>query len=500
MAEKSIKKNFIFNIAYQVLSLVLPLITIPYISRTIGVDGVGQYSYANSIVSYFLLVAILGTSIFGQRAIGYAQKNVVDRSRAFWEVFLLRTMTAGVSLIAYFLFICFAIEKDGFTIYLILAINIVNVICDISWFFQGMEEFGKTVSTSILFRLLYIAALFILVKEPADLWVYVLLTSGQVVLCNIVLWLLLPRYLCKVNGINPFRDIKSVIQLFIPTIAMQVYVVMDKSMIGWFTNGYTENGYYEQAERVSKITLSLITALGTVMVPRISRCYKEGDSEAVKNYIYKSYRFIWLLAIPIMIGLATIATVFVPVFFGEGYEKCTVLIPILSCLTVIIGLSNVTGMQYLIPIGKQNVLTITVIIGAVVNIALNAALIPFLASIGAAIASIIAELSVTISGFVYIKKTKQFELRGIFAGAWKYWVSGIIMGGVIYIIKLFIPVAVWALIVLIFTGIIIYFMLLLILRDQMVFEVLSSVKKFLMRKKLHKEDDATGEQDNTKTT
>lgn len=483
MTEKSIKKNFIFNVFYQVLTLVLPFVTIPYISRTLGVEGVGQYSYANSIVSYFLLPAVLGTTVFGQRAIGYAQKNPEERSRAFWEVFLLRAITTTITLVAYLLFVWFASGKDGFTVYLILALSIVNVICDIGWFFQGMEEFGKTVTTSIVFRLLYIAALFLLVKKASDLWIYVLLTVGQVVLGNLVLWVMLPKHLCKVKGINPFRDIRSVIQLFIPTIATQIYVVMDKSMIGWFSDGYVENGYYEQAERVSKISLSLITALGTVMIPRISRYHKEGNSDAVKELVYKSYRFIWLLAMPIMIGLAVIASVFVPIFFGDGYEKCAVLIPILSCLTVFIGLSNVTGVQYLIPTGKQNILTVTVIIGAVANIALNLALIPFFGSIGAAVASIVAELGVTAAGFVYIKRTKQLELRRIFDGAWKCSISGIIMGAAVYVVKLFMPIAVWSLAVLILVGVAVYFVMLLILRDRMVLEILSNVKRILTRKK-----------------
>lgn len=481
MAEKSIKKNFIFNIFYQVLVLLMPLITTPYVSRVLGVDGVGLYSYANSIMSYFLLFAVLGTVSFGQRAIGYTQNNIEDRSRAFWEIFLLRTITSCVTLIAYFVFIFLVVEQGQFVIYLMLALNIFNVICDISWFFQGMEEFGKTVTVSCIFRLLYLAAIFLFVKSPDDLWVYILIMAGQAILGNLSLWALLPRYICKVKKIRPFRDIKSVIQLFIPTIAFQIYLVLDKSMIGWFSDSYTENGYYEQADKMVKLTLSAVTALGTVMSPRISRCFKEGNDELIRYYIYKSYRFIWLMAVPIMIGLIAISNIFVPIFFGQGYEKCAVLIPILSCLTVIIGLSNVTGIQYLIPTGKQNVLTITVLSGAVVNVCLNLILIPISASVGAAIASVVAELCVTVTGLIYLKMKKNFSIWRIVSTSWKYWVAGTVMGGVVFAVKIFLTVSVWALVVLVAVGVAVYFLMLLLLRDAMLMEILSKGLAILKR-------------------
>ncbi|MDE5548806.1 MAG: flippase, partial [Clostridia bacterium] len=431
MAEKSIKKNFIFNIFYQVFALITPLIVTPYVSRVLGADGIGQYSYANSILSYFNLFAVLGTGLYGQRAIGYTQLNKIERSRKFAEVFLLRLTTSSIMLVAYAVFVFVAVGKSNeteFIIYLILAFNLINVVLDITWFFQGMEEFGKTVSTSTLIRILSLVSIFVFVKSTSDLWVYVLIMVAQTVLGNIVLWCLLPKYICKVKDVHPFKDLKTIIALFLPTIATQIYVVLDKSMIGWFTDGYFENGYYEQAEKVVKITLSAVTALGTVMIPRIARYFKEGNTEGLKYYIYKSYRFIWLMAIPIMIGLSVVADFFVPIFFGEGYDKCSLLIPILSCLTILIGLSNVTGIQYFVPTGKQNVLTMTVVVGAVVNLIFNLILIPKFASVGASIASIIAEFSVTLAGIIYVKKTKQFEIKRIFTESWKYWIDGIVMG------------------------------------------------------------------------
>lgn len=473
---KSIKKNFIYNIIYQLFMLIAPLIVTPYVSRILGAEGIGLYSYANSIVSYFLLVAVLGTATYGQRAISYVQDDKKERSRTFWEVFILRTLTSFVTLAAYLLFAFFTAENGQFTIYLILALNVVNTIFDITWFMQGLEEFGKISTRSIIFRLLSIISVFIFVKTPNDLWLYVLFMTAYTVLGNMMLWLYLPKYLCRVRGIRPFRDIKSVLQLFVPTVAIQLYTVLDKSMIGWFTDGYAENGYYEQSEKIIKMATTAVTALGTVMIPRIAKVFKEGNFDLLRNYIYKSYRFIWMLAIPISLGLISITSIFVPVFFGSGYEKCGILIPIFSLLAIVMGLSNVTGMQYLVPVGKQNVMTLTVAIGAVVNLVLNLILIPRFYSVGASIASVIAETSVAVVGLIYLKKKEMIKLRPIFIESIKYWISGAVMTGLLFLIKSFLPIAIWSLIVLVICGVLIYAIMLLVVRDSFALEI---VKKGL---------------------
>lgn len=479
---KSIKKNFVFNLVYQILNLIAPFIVTPYVSRVLGVDGIGEYSYANSIVSYFLLIAILGTSTYGQRAIGYVQKSKEERSRAFWEIFIFRMTTGLITLVAYAIYMFFFATKASFILYGILALNIINVSVDISWFMQGMEEFGKTATTSIIFRILNIICIFLFVKQAEDLWKYVLISVGFTVLGNLCLWLFLPKNLCKVRGIRPFRDLKSILQLFLPTIATQIYLVLDKSMIGWFSDGYAENGYYEQADKIVKIALTAVTALGIVMIPRISRLHKEGNTEQVEYYIYKSYRYIWMMAIPIMFGLIAVSDIFVPVFFGDGYEKCKLLIPILSILTIFIGLSNVAGMQYFVPTGLQAVLTVTVVIGAVVNIVLNAVLIPYFASLGAAVASVVAEFCVTLAGLIYIKRKKLFALKPIFTCSWKYWIAGLIMFGSVFAIHYFVPTTVWALIVLVLAGVAVYFVMLMVIRDEMLIELLTKIVCLLKSK------------------
>ena len=234
MKEKSIKRNYVYNVVYQVLAIIVPIITMPYVSRVLNAEGIGLYSYGSSIASYFVLAATLGTTVFGQRAISYVQGDIEARSRAFWELFIFRLISTAIALAAYAA-VFFAFLKDNGTMYLILALNVVNVATDISWFFQGIEEFGKIVIRNVVFRILNLAAIFIFIKTASDLYKYVLIVVGFTTASNLSLWFMMKGNVCRVKGIKPFRDVKEILQFFIPTVATQIYTVLDKSMIGWFT-------------------------------------------------------------------------------------------------------------------------------------------------------------------------------------------------------------------------------------------------------------------------
>ena len=203
------------------------------------------------------------------------------------------------------------------------------------------------------------------------------------------------------------------------------------------------------------------------MIPRIAKYFKEGNKELMQSYLYKSYRFTFLLAVPITLGLMAVSSVLIPVFLGNGYEPCIRLLQYFSLLVLLIGLSNANGMQLFVPTGRQNLLTITVTVGAVVNLAFNAVLIPFLGSFGACIATVIAETAVTVTGFVFIIKSKDLSVSRIFLSAWKYFVAGGIMFALVnFAIKPFVGVNVLGLAILILSGIVIYFLSLIILRDE----------------------------------
>lgn len=468
MSNKSIKKNYIYNLFYQLLTLITPLITTPYIARVLGADGVGTSSYTNSIVTYFLLVAVLGTADYGQREIAYRQDKPESRSRMFWEIFILRCLTSFLSLVTF-------LTITGFSefriLFLIQAINILAVAFDIAWFFQGMEEFGKTVFRNTLVRVFNVVFIFWFVKDHNDLPIYIASMALTTLIGHLSIWLYLPKYLCAVERktIKPFHNLKGVIQLFIPQIAVQVSAVMDKTMLGMIAESTFENGYYEQADRIEKICLTIVSSLGIVMIPRISYIYANNNIENLKKYIYRAYRFIWFLAIPMTFGLISIADKFIPWFLGSGYEKTIILVQIMSTLLCIVGISSVTGVQYFIPTGKQNQFTVSVIIGGSVNLILNFILIPKYLSLGAAIATVISEMTITVIQLIMAKN--EFNIGKIMLLSSKYFVSAVIMMITLLNMKSYLQDDLMGTFLLILIGSLVYFGSLIFLKDDMIGEI-----------------------------
>ena len=368
--EKSVKKNYVYNLLYQILALLIPLITTPYISRVLGVSGIGTYSYTTAVVSYFVLAANLGSNYYGNREVAYFRDDLDARSRIFCEIVTFRSITTILCLFVYFVFIW---NSQYRIIFLIQSINIIAVLFDISWFFTAMEEFGVTLLRNTIIKIVSVLYIFIVVKDANDISLYVLGITGAVLLGNISFWLHVPQYVKKTpfKDIRPFRNIKIIIQLFIPYIATQIYTALDKIMIGYFSTTSVENGYYEQAEKIVKILLTIITTMGTVMVPRFAYLYKNQRWDEIRQYLKKEFSFVWCTAIPMCLGLSLVANSFVTWFFGEEFSAVSPLLRVFSLLTIAIGVSNLLGTQYLIPTGRQNYYTITVIFGAAVYALLN---------------------------------------------------------------------------------------------------------------------------------
>ena len=479
MRQISIRKNYIYNLIYQLLTILAPLITTPYLSRVLGADGIGTVSYAESISSYFVLVASLGIATFGQREISYVQDDKEKRSAVFWETKLLQIITGSIVLIVYVLFAGF---QNNRALYIILSFNIVSIIVDATWFFQGMEEFGKIVGRNTIIKLVQIAYIFLFVREKNDILIYAFGISIFVVLGNMSLWAYLPKYVSRpvFSALKPFRNIRTVITLFIPTVAIQIYTVFDKTMIGLITQDPFQNGYYEQSIKIAKVTLALVTALSTVMIPRIGYHFGKGEIEHVKTLMYRSYRFVWLLGIPLCFGQIVVAKNFVPWFFGDGFLDVIPLMHILSFLILAIGISNVTGMQYLIPTKRQNLFTVTVVIGAIVNFCLNLVLIRYYQAVGAAIASVAAETTITVAQLVAVRK--ELSARTILASCKSYLAAGIIMYLVLYYIGNKLAPTIMNTVIMVVIGALIYFCILLLFRDSFFIENIQRVLTFLNQK------------------
>lgn len=487
MKQKSITKNYIYNLLYQVLLVLFPLLTAPYLSRILGAEKLGIYSYTLSVSAYFILFGSLGISLYGQREIAYKQKNKEEYSKILWEILILRLIMVTISLIIYFHFFASQQNEYGFY-YRILIVEIIASIFDISWFFQGMEDFKKTISRNIIVKILSIASIFIFVKSSEDLTLYFIIYVASVAIGNLSLWLYLPKYLSKIklNIVKPFRHFKSTILLFIPQIAIEIYTVLDKTMIGAIIDDKSEVGYYDQAQKIVKMSMMLVTSIGVVMMPRIAARFADGDRQSITRYIYRSFNLVLAFGVPLIAGIVLMSDAFVPFFFGDGYEKTAILMKILSPIIVFIGISNSIGMQYLLSVKRQNEFTISVIVGSITNFVMNIILIPHFASIGAAVGTLIAELSVAVVQMIFVRK--EFRVTRIAAMLPHYIIGSAAMVLSIIAINALLPLGgVWSLIIPVVAGFVVYITATLLLRDEFIKAIFDKIitfaKSLLGRKK-----------------
>ena len=501
MAKKSIAKNYIYNMVYQVLTLILPLITTPYLSRVLGAEGNGIYSYTYAIVTYFILFGSLGVALYGQREIAYAQEYPKKRKRIFIEIVIFRFITIAIATIFYFFLFVKGAEYQIY--YQILMLELIAAAFDISWFFQGLEEFKKTVIRNVLVRLCSVSLVFLLVKTREDLAKFTLIYSLADLIGNISLWLYLPKYFkgIKVDHINVRRHLPHIVMLFIPQIANQIYKILDTTMIGWLVNDKSETGYYEQGHKVIRLLLTVVNSLGIVMIPRMANAFANNDKKQIRTYMKMSFNFTFFLSFPIMFGIISISKAFVPVFFGAGYEKVSTIIYILSPMVLLMGLANVLGTQYLLPLKKQKEYTFSVTIGTIVNFVLNYIFITLYQSIGAAIATVLSQIVVDILQYNHVKR--EISVKQLIRLCWRYVFASLIMFMLCCIVKGILNIDaitqviynsaanmnlnkeylfnVISIIAQMFVGAVTYIVILIVLKDKYIFNFINKIKSRFLK-------------------
>lgn len=428
-----IKKNFMYNVFYQILIIIIPIITVPFISRTLGSEGIGIYSYTYSIVYYFMLIGLLGINNYGNRSIAKTRDDKEKLSKTFISIYSIQLFMNLLMIIVYMLYIVLFDNKYS-VVATIQIIYLLSNMFDINWFFFGLEKFKLTVTRSSIIKILSIVFIFTLIRKESDVWLYTLILGGGALISNL---LLVPFLLKEIKFVKiTFKDIKKhikpVLILFIPVVAVSLYRVMDKIMLGAMSN-INEVGFYEQADKIVTIPLGVITALGTVMLPRVSNLVAKGDNEAILKYIKKSINFMMFLSFPMCFGMIAVSNDFIPLFLGSGFNKTAVLINYISCIVVFASFANVIRTQYLIPKEKDKIFTISVLGGAVINLLLNSILIPRFQSIGACVGTIAAELFVMLYQTISVRK--ELPIKEYFTDISSYFIKALIMFIVVILIK-----------------------------------------------------------------
>jgi len=460
----SIAKNYIFNVVYQIITLIIPLITVPYISRVLGSKGVGINAYTYSVIQYFVLFGTIGISLYGNRAIAYVREDKKKLSETFWSIFVLKLIT---TFLAYIVFIIFLEMVGSYEhIFLLQSFYLLAAMIDISWLFMGLEDFKKTVTRNLFIKIMGALCIFLFVKTSNDLWKYVFILALSQFLGQLTMWIYIPATVnkIKIDWKKVKSHLASSISLFIPQIAIQIYVVLNKTMLGLMSNT-NEVGFFDNADKIVKMVLSVVTAMGIVMLPRVSNTFAKGDISKVNSYLYQSFDFASYLSFPLMFGLMAIADKFTPWFFGPGFIKTGSIMMMISPIIVLIAWSNVIGQQYMMPTGKIQAYTLSVIIGAIVNFILNLILIPQYHAVGTAIATFVAEFTVTFLQLVFLKG--EIDHFAMFRSLWKYFLSSLIMYAIILIITSNYKASLSTTLMQVIIGIVLYPSLLILFKSQL---------------------------------
>ncbi len=485
MGKKSVKLNYIYTMLFQIFGLITPLITTPYVSRILSADGIGQYSFSFTISTYFCLFAALGFSIYGQREIAKSQGNKERQSIVFFETLICKVIFGVTIFLLCWIMIWLGVFKEYTALMQVLSFEILATTFNISYFFQGNEKFGLITIREFAMRVLGIILIFCFVRSADDLWLYALCQVATSLLSAFSLWLCLRKdiSLVSIKRLNPAAHLIPSAKLFIPTIAISIFTIFDKLLIGLMIPGEVEtvladgtvvlqriadieNGYYVQSEKIIKMSMMVIAALGTVMMPRNAKELEDGNHEGFLNNIKTAIQFVFFIGAPMMMGIMAVAHNFSPWFFGDGFDKVPVLLIIFALMILPSGLGNVLGQQYLLPKGEDNIYIIAYVVSGLFNITLNMLLIPKFLSYGAAAATVAAEWMAPIIMLILIKKRGRLpkaDLEGVKAIA-----AAVGMFIVVFFTSKQMPASIISTFILVLEGGIVYLILASIFKCKMI--------------------------------
>lgn len=415
----SIKKNFIMNALLTMSSFIFPLITFPYVSRVLLPVGTGKVSFATSLISYFNMFAQLGIPTYGIRACAKVRDNREELTRTAHELLLINLVMNVISYTAFFL--CLASVprlRDERTLYIITSFTILLTSVGMEWLYKGLEQYTYITVRSIVFKFVALIAMFLLIHRQEDYVIYGGITIFAASASNIFNLINAHKYIDMhlVGNYRPQRHLKAVAVFFAMACATTIYTHLDTVMLGFMATD-EDVGYYNAAVRIKTILVSIVTSLGTVLLPRASYYIEHKEYEEFKRISRKALNFVVTLASPLMLYFTLFAREGILLLSGNAYEKAVLPMQIIMPTLLFIGLSNITGIQILVPMGKEKVVLHSEIAGAIVDLVINALLIPRYTSAGAALGTLIAELVVLLWQYISLRQQLADAMHQIKYGA-----------------------------------------------------------------------------------
>ena len=480
---KSLKLNFLMNVMLTMSSFIFPLITFPYISRILLPIGTGKVSFATSIVTYFSMFAQLGIPTYGIRACARVRDSREELTRTAQELLSINLIMSVISYAVLFILVLtvprFRAEKN---LYVILSFTIILTAIGMEWLYKALEQYTYITIRSVIFKFIALIAMFLLVHDQKDYVVYGCITIFAASASNILNLLNAHKYidLKPIGNYNFKRHMKPILIFFAMSCATTIYTNLDTVMLGFMSTD-VDVGYYNAAVKIKVILVSIVTSLGTVLLPRASYYIQQGKLKEFRKITEKALNFVVLLAMPLMLYFIYYAKEGIYFLSGSAYSGSIVPMQVIMPTLLLIGITNILGIQILVPMGREKVVLYSEIVGAIVDVIINALLIPQYASTGAAIGTLIAEFAVFLVQFVALKVEVKDAFRSIhyrriiialiFSSVGCLWIK--------YFLEGYFKILVLSSIL--FFGI--YGVVLLIFREEMVIEIVNIVIKKKDRRK-----------------
>lgn len=404
--EKSLKKNFCMNAILTMSQFIFPLITFPYVSRILLAEGTGKVSFATSIISYFAMFAQLGIPTYGIRACAQVRNDKKKLSKTTQEIFIINIIMSILAYIVFFIAVCNVPRlKDEKILLIIVSSTIFFNAIGMEWLYKALEQYTYITIRSVIFKFIALMAMFLLINQQSDYIIYGAISIFASSASNIFNFVNVHKYISlrPVGKYNFKQHLKAVSVFFALSCAATIYVNLDTVMLG-FMKTNADVGYYNAAVKIKTILVSIVTSLGTVLLPRASYYVEHGLKEDFYRITQKAINFVFLVATPLMLYFVFFAKEGIFFLSGNNYSGAIVPMQIIMPTLLFIGLTNSMGMQILVPLGKENIVLYSEIVGAIVDLVINYILIPKYASAGAAIGTLVAEIAVWIVQYIYLRK------------------------------------------------------------------------------------------------
>ena len=383
-------KNYLYNLSYQILIIILPVITIPYVTRIFTSEDLGNYGFYNSIVSYFALFSMLGIGIYGTKQIAAAN----DVSSTFWNIYVIQLISSVLAIFVY-LIVVFSIPQMGGVIPLMVSVVLFERMFDISWLFSGKEDFKKITLRNTVVRLVGVICIFTFIKSSDDLYLYIFLIVIINFLGQLVMWVPAKKFIKRPSFNTKImkKNLHPIVLLFLPQVAISLYVVLDRTLLG-LLGSYSDVGIYEQGQKLTSILITVVTSLGVVMLPRVANLLSEQKDREAQNMVKFSFILYNLMIFPMIFALIAVNEVFVKLFLGQNFQDVKYVLYIIVFNLMFIGWTNILGYQVLVVRNKNKEFMLSTTIPAFVSVVVNIAVIPFFGYIGASITSVVVEILV----------------------------------------------------------------------------------------------------------